>query len=98
MNITFSKRSPNGYFRVYADGEEVGEIYPTITSTLYRCPCCEQTASKNKRTSGYALSVPGMLWNNKGVAIRRGEPGYGGSNFWTRRLRDVKAKAIEVLS
>ncbi len=77
-------------------GEVLGEI-----THWYRqrkrpaCPTCGH--SKTERVvRGYGLAIKGRLFGSDDNLVPKGRGGYSGMNI--KRLKDAKAKAIEILS
>ena len=92
--ITFSRKDTARHMLVYVGGMRVGYIHACY-GKLVTCPTCKHVSTDYTKATSYALCIDGRCWC-KGQLVPEGE---GGNASWgTRKLRDVRAKAVEVLS
>lgn len=96
MQVIFEKRR-SGTMIKNGRNDWVGEIFP-----IYRgrssppCPTCGHEKVKQV-VSSYGLSIRGRYWNGAGTKLRPKNHG-GGACAYRKRLIDIKALAMEVLS
>jgi hypothetical protein len=92
--ITFSRKNTACHMLIFVDGKQVGYIHACYGRQV-RCPECGNLETDYTKATSYGLSIVGRCWR-KGQLVPPGQGGY--SEFGARRLKDVKAKAVEVLS
>lgn len=96
MNITFDRK----WAGMILIKDEAGEILGEITH-WYRerkKPACETCGHiKTERVvRGYGLAIKGRLFGNDDEMVPKGRGGYSGVNI--KRLKDAKARAVELLA
>ncbi len=94
MKIHFSRnRSP--LLVLDEHDHHIGDIHTTYRDITRKCECCGQKVWVRNVIAGYTLTVKGRYWG-QGRVLRPAGKG-GASGTWMRKLKDLKALAIDRL-